>query len=103
MDAIGDHHSLATPGARCLSQRFRRKRRGHYINMPGCPGCVLCVLYREYGKCVPETKKSIAPAQSVIEYELRKFTDEFEDYRSVFQGPPTDARDNAWESLYDCQ
>ncbi|TPX18223.1 uncharacterized protein E0L32_002732 [Thyridium curvatum] len=42
-----------------------------------------------------------SPAQSVIEYELRKFTDEFEDYRSVFQGPPTDARDNAWESLYD--
>ncbi|KAJ8516158.1 hypothetical protein ONZ45_g6500 [Pleurotus djamor] len=42
-----------------------------------------------------------SPAQDVVEYEIKRFNTGFLDEpKSVFQGPPTDAMDAAWQDLY---
>ena len=43
---------------------------------------------------------SLAPAEDAISYEVRVFHSNFNDDRTPYQGPPTDAVDAAWEGLY---
>jgi len=42
----------------------------------------------------------IAPAQDSVEYEIDVFKSNFGDDTTVYQGPPSDAVDTAWEELY---
>jgi hypothetical protein len=44
-----------------------------------------------------------APAQEVLEYEIRKFHGGFHSDLSIYQGPPSDELDQAWEDLYNCE
>jgi hypothetical protein len=41
-----------------------------------------------------------APAQDAVTYEIKVFHSSFNDDRTPYQGPPTDAVDAAWEDLY---
>ncbi|KAJ8701349.1 hypothetical protein PTI98_000148 [Pleurotus ostreatus] len=43
-----------------------------------------------------------APVQDIVEYEVKRFNTGFLDEpKTVFQGPPTDAMDEAWSDLYE--
>lgn len=43
-----------------------------------------------------------APVQDIVEYEVKRFNTGFLDEpKTVFQGPPTDAMDEAWIDLYE--
>lgn len=45
--------------------------------------------------------KLAAPVYGVVEYELRKFNRAA--WKTKWHGPPSDAVDEAWESLYSCE
>ncbi|KAF9491713.1 hypothetical protein BDN71DRAFT_1397844 [Pleurotus eryngii] len=43
-----------------------------------------------------------APVEDIVEYEIKRFNTGFLDEpKTVFQGPPTDALDEAWSDLYE--
>lgn len=41
-----------------------------------------------------------APAQEAVKYKHVVFTQGFRDEKSMYQGPPDEAVDQAWEDLY---
>lgn len=46
---------------------------------------------------------STAPARTILKNEVKVFTSGFEGDQSIYQGPPSETNNAAWEGLYNCK
>ncbi|KAF4569649.1 hypothetical protein EYR40_008626 [Pleurotus pulmonarius] len=97
--------SVALPPFKVLMSRQRRARMARYawlILRILCMANILLLIMLIVRALEKTDSLVYSPAQDIVQYEIKRFNTGFMDeHPTVFQGPPTDAMDEAWRELYE--
>ncbi|KAL4263319.1 ustYa family protein [Pleurotus pulmonarius] len=97
--------SVALPPFKVLMSRQRRTRIARYawlILRILCMANILLLIMLIVRALEKIDSLVYSPVQDVVEYKIKRFNTGFMDEdQTVFQGPPTDAMDEAWRDLYE--